>query len=84
MIPIWLALIILAIIMLVELMVMVIVFCTKYPIAGRVVIDIRRTATDSIYVESPKNLKNWEKYKALRFDVEIKHDVTNTPPPAKF
>ena len=84
MIPIWLGLIILAIVMLVELIALVISFCVKYPIAGRVVIDIRRTATDSIYVESPKNLKDWDKYKALRFDVEIKHDATNTPPPAKF
>ena len=84
MIPFWVLLVVSAAIIITEFVALTIIFAVKYPNAGRVVIDIRRTASDSIYVESPKNLKNWGNYKALRFDVEIKHDVTNTPPPAKF
>ena len=70
------ALIFLAVIMVLEFVVMVLVFAIKYPYAGNVVIDIRRTAEDSIYIESPKNLNNWKKYKTLRFDVDIKQDFT--------
>lgn len=70
------ALIFLAVIMVLEFVVMVFVFAIKYPYAGNVVIDIRRTAEDSIYIESPKNLNNWKKYKTLRFDVDIKQDFT--------
>lgn len=70
------ALIFLAVIMVLEFVVMVLIFAIKYPYAGNVVIDIRRTAEDSIYIESPKNLNNWKKYKTLRFDVDIKQDFT--------
>lgn len=62
--------------MVIEYAAMIIFFATKYPYAGNVVIDIRRTAEDSIYVESPRNLNDWKKYKTLRFDVEIKQDFT--------
>lgn len=62
--------------MVIEFAAMVIFFAIKYPYAGNVVIDIRRTAEDSIYIESPKNLNSWKKYKTLRFDVEIKSDFT--------
>ncbi len=62
--------------MLLEFLGMIIFFAIKYPYAGNVVIDIRRTAEDSIYVESPRNLNDWKKYKTLRFDVEIKQDFT--------
>ena len=70
------ALIFLAVIMVLEFVVMVLIFAIKYPYAGNVVIDIRRTAEDSIYIESPKNLNNWKKFKTLRFDVDIKQDFT--------
>lgn len=62
--------------MVIEFAAMVMYFAIKYPYAGNVVIDIRRTAEDSIYVESPRNLNDWKKYKTLRFDVEIKQDFT--------
>lgn len=62
--------------MVIEFVAIVIFFAIKFPYAGNVVIDIRRTAEDSIYIESPKNLNSWKKYKTLRFDVEIKQDFT--------
>ena len=74
MIQIWLAILILVIGGVLEWIGLTIIFCSKYPRAGNVVIDIRRTAEDSIYIESPRNLNDWKKYKMLRFDVEIKED----------
>lgn len=62
--------------MIIEFVAIVIFFAIKFPYAGNVVIDIRRTAEDSIYIESPRNLNSWKKYKTLRFDVEIKQDFT--------
>lgn len=62
--------------MAIEFVAIVIFFAIRYPYAGNVVIDIRRDATDSLYIESPKNLNNWKKYKTLRFDVDIKQDFT--------
>ena len=70
--PIWLAIILILAGVLITMLVCVIMFAVKYPNAGTVVIDIRRTAEDSIYVESPKNITKWQNYKMLRFDVEIK------------
>lgn len=58
--------------MLLEMTFLTLHFSRKYPRAGTVVIDIRRTAEDSIYIESPKNISTWQNYKMLRFDVEIK------------
>lgn len=72
MIDIWLALIIGAILLLVEAMVMIIMFCTKYPRAGTILVDPRRSQSkDGISIESPRNLSQWSKYKMLRFDVEV-------------
>lgn len=71
----WLVLLFI-IFMALEWVFMVILFAKKYPFAGTVVLDIRRDATDSIYIESPRNLNSWKKYKALRFDVDIKQDFT--------
>jgi hypothetical protein len=72
MIDIWLALIIGAILLLVEAMVMIIMFCTKYPQAGTILVDPRRSQTkDGVSIESPRNLSQWSKYKMLRFDVEV-------------
>ena len=72
MMPIWLAMLLIIIAIVVTTIVNIIIFAVKYPHAGNVVIDIRRTATDSIYIESPKNITKWQNYKMLRFDVEIK------------
>lgn len=66
--------ILIGIIIVVEFVAMVIFFAVKFPYAGNVVIDIRRDSDDSLYIESPKNLNNWKRYKTLRFDVEIKQD----------
>lgn len=66
------AIFILVMCMSIEFIILIVFFAKKYPHAGTVVIDIRRTATDSIYVESPKNITKWKDYKMLRFDVEIK------------
>lgn len=72
MIDIWVGLIILAICLLVEAMVMIIMFCTKYPQAGTILVDPRRSQTkDGVSIESPRNLSQWSKYKMLRFDVEV-------------
>lgn len=72
MIDIWLALVITAILLLVEAMVMIILFCTKYPQAGTILVDPRRAQTkDGVSIESPRNLSQWSKYKMLRFDVEV-------------
>lgn len=68
--------ILIGIIIVVEFVGMVIFFAVKFPYAGNVVIDIRRDSNDSLYIESPKNLNNWKRYKTLRFDVEIKQDFT--------
>ena len=68
--------ILIGIIIVLEFVGMVIFFAVKFPYAGNVVIDIRRDSNDSLYIESPKNLNNWKKYKTLRFDVEIKQDFT--------
>lgn len=70
----WLAII--GVIIVLEFVSMVIFFAVKFPYAGNVVIDIRRDSNDSLYIESPKNLNNWKRYKTLRFDVEIKQDFT--------
>lgn len=58
--------------MVLEFLGLVLLFAKKYPKAGTVVLDIRRTATDSIYIESPKNITDWKNHTMLRFDVEIK------------
>ena len=72
MIDIWLALLIGAILLLVEAMVMIIMFCTKYPQAGTILVDPRRSQSkDGVSIESPRNLSQWSKYKMLRFDVEV-------------
>ena len=72
MIDIWLALLIGAILLLDEAAVMIIMFCTKYPRAGTILVDPRRSQTkDGITIESPRNLSQWSKYKMLRFDVEV-------------
>ena len=76
MIDIWVGLIILACIMLLEMVLLVIHFCKKYPKAGNVIMDLRE---NSIYVESPKNITTWKKYDALRFDV-----VVYDPKPREF
>lgn len=68
--------ILIGIIIVLEFVGMVIFFAVKFPYAGNVVIDIRRDSDDSLYIESPKNLNNWKRYKTLRFDVEIKQDFT--------
>lgn len=70
--PIWLTILLIIIAIVVTAIVMIVLFAIRYPNAGTVVIDIRRTATDSIYIESPKNITKWQNYKMLRFNVEIK------------
>ncbi len=70
--PIWLTIFLIIIEIVVTAIVMIVLFAIRYPNAGTVVIDIRRTATDSIYIESPKNITKWQNYKMLRFNVEIK------------
>ena len=72
MMPIWLTIFLIIIEIVVTAIVMIVLFAIRYPNAGTVVIDIRRTATDSIYIESPKNITKWQNYKMLRFNVEIK------------
>ncbi|MBP5594232.1 MAG: hypothetical protein J6Y02_02530 [Pseudobutyrivibrio sp.] len=72
MMPIWLTILLIIIAIVVTAIVMIVLFAIRYPNAGTVVIDIRRTATDSIYIESPKNITKWQNYKMLRFNVEIK------------
>ena len=72
MMPVWLVSLLIVITIVVTTIVNIIIFAVKYPHAGNVVIDIRRTATDSIYIEIPKNITKWQNYKMLRFDVEIK------------
>ena len=44
-------------------------YSRKIPWAGNVVIDTRRPNGDTIGIESPKDIRHWDKYKQLRFTV---------------
>lgn len=68
MIDIWLALILAACLMLLELIALTISFAKRFPVSGTVVYDERR---NSIYVDDPKNIRTWEEAQTLRFNVSV-------------
>lgn len=47
---------------------------SKAPMAGNILVDLRRNCNDVISIESPKNMSKWAKYKKLTFNVVVLYE----------